>query len=323
MKTKSAHIFKSSFEEDVYKGLMSFPKKLSSKYIYDSEGDKLFQQIMQLPEYYLTRCEYEILNTEKTNICKAFDTTQEGFDLIELGAGDGTKTKVLLKELTTGNYSFTYKPIDISQNALDQLQASIHTELPKVAIAPQQGMYFEVLKQLKSISSRKKVIMMLGSNLGNLPHPMAIDFLKQIKEAMNPNDLLFMGLDMKKHPQQIINAYNDPKGVTAAFNKNLLHRINKELDANFNLANFMHWETYDPETGTAKSYLVATKKQEVDINALDMKVKFDEWETIHTEISQKYDDTIVKWLANQTGLNLVNSFTDAKKCFKNYLFKSS
>jgi len=133
--------------------------------------------------------------------------------------------------------------------------------------------------------------------------------------------MLFIGFDQKKNPQTILNAYNDETGVTEAFNKNLLTRINTEMDANFNLKNFKHWEVYDPETGTAKSFLVATKAQKVHINALDLEINFDQWETIHTEISQKYDDKTVAWLAGEAGLEIITDFTDSKAYYKNYLFK--
>lgn len=312
-----------AFKKDVYQGLSSFPKYLYSKYIYDATGDKLFQDIMALPEYYLTNCEFDILSTYTSEIAELFRGQGKGFDLIELGAGDGKKTKVLLKHLSDQEFNFVYKPIDISQNAIDDLTKTLSKELPKVRVDPEKGMYFEVLDRLKHYDSRKKVLMVLGSNIGNLLHPRAIEFLTQLKNVMNPNDLLFMGFDQKKHPQTILDAYNDPKGVTAAFNKNLLHRINRELGGQFDVDKFKHWEVYDPETGTAKSYLVAKEAMKVRIEALDLNISFDVWETIHTEISQKYDDKIVAWLAKEAGLLVATSFTDSKHYYKNYVFRKN
>ncbi|AEE18766.1 dimethylhistidine N-methyltransferase [Dokdonia sp. Hel_I_63] len=319
MTTKTTTIT-SAFSQEVTEGLTSFPKFLSSKYIYDKKGDKLFQDIMAMPTYYLTDCEFEIFETHKEAISKAF-TDSKGFDLIELGAGDGKKTKVLLKHLIERGDTFAYLPIDISQNVLDGLKKSVEREIPDIVIKPQQGTYFEVLEDVAGYNERKKVIMVLGSNIGNLLHPQAIDFLTNIQKAMTPGDLLYMGFDQKKNPQTILDAYNDPEGITEAFNKNLLHRINNEMDADFNPDNFKHWEVYDPETGTAKSYLVSTKDQSVTIKSLDLKVDFTAWETIHTEISQKYDDNIVEWLASESGLEIVNEFSDSKAYYKNYLFK--
>ena len=314
--------FASAFEEDVYKGLTNHPKYLFSKYIYDKKGDKLFQDIMNLPEYYLTNCEYNIMKNHAAEIAKSFNAP-EGFDLIELGAGNGKKTKVLLRYLVENNIDVNYLPIDISQNVLEELENSLKNEIPNLNIKIQQGTYFQILKKLADFNSRKKVIMMLGSNIGNLLHTDAIDFLRHIKETMGPEDMLFMGFDQKKHPQTIQDAYNDKTGVTEAFNKNLLIRINSEMKANFDPDTFMHWETYNPETGTAKSFLVSKKEQNVKIENLGLNVHFDAWETIHTEISQKYDDAVVRWLADQSGLKVTGSFIDERGYYKNYIFRNN
>ncbi len=323
MNSKDQKTIISTFEKEVYEGLTAFPKYLSSKYFYDEVGDDLFQQIMALPEYYLTRTEYQIFKVNKSDVVKSFDPDKKGFDLIELGAGDGKKTKILLKELLENNYDYTYMPIDISQNAVDGLVENLNQEMPEVTTQGQIGEYFEVLDRLKHMSDRKKVIMVLGSNIGNLLHPRAIQFLKKLCNAMHRDDLIFIGFDQKKHPQKVLDAYNDKTGVTAAFNKNVLARINKELTGNFDLDKFMHWETYDPESGTAKSYLVSKEKQTVDIDELSLQIHFEAWESIHTEISQKYDDDIVKWLAEESGLEIVKSFTDKNEDYKNYLIKKS
>lgn len=312
--------FKTAFEEDVYKGLTSHPKYLLSKYIYDEKGDKLFQQIMDMPEYYLTNCELGILQEYTATIADSFNAA-EGFDLIELGAGDGKKTKVLLKHLTEQNYEFTYLPIDISEHVLKVLEASVKKEMPGIDIKPQQGTYFKTLESLADFSKRKKVILVLGSNIGNLLHENAIEFLRNIQQAMAPEDMLFMGFDQKKNPQKILAAYNDPHGITEAFNKNLLVRINYELGGKFNPDTFKHWETYDPETGTAKSFLVSKLDQEVFIEAFNLKVHFDAWESIHTEISQKYDEKVVEWLASEAGLKIETRFADSEDCYRNYIFR--
>lgn len=323
MKTETKEVFIANFQKEVHEGLTAFPKYLSSKYFYDKEGDKLFQKIMELPEYYLTKTEFKIFEQNKSEIAKSFDSDKSGFDLVELGAGDGKKTKILLRELLNQSYDFSYKPVDISQNAIDGLVSDLQKEFPEINVEGLRGEYFGVLEHLKTINYRKKVIMFLGSNIGNLLHPRAINFLKKLKDSMTQDDLLFMGFDQKKHPQKILDAYNDKTGVTAAFNKNVLTRINRELDANFDLDAFMHWETYDPESGTAKSYLVSQKKQTVIINELGLEVNFEPWESIHTEISQKYDDDIVDWLAKESGLEVKGFFTDSDRYYKNYLFKKA
>ena len=285
--------YDTAFEEDVAKGLTSFPKYLLSKYIYDKKGDKLFQQIMNMPEYYLTNCELGIIEQHTASIADSFNG-KNGFDLIELGAGDGKKTKVLLKHLVAKHYDFNYLPVDISQHVLDELEEALKTEIPGVKIRTQQGTYFKTLEKLADYNSRKKVIMVLGSNIGNLLHEKAIDFLKNICEAMSEEDMLFMGFDQKKNPQQILDAYNDPHGITEAFNKNLLVRMNNELDADFNIEDFKHWETYNPETGTASSYLVSSKQQQIKIDKLGLTIHFDA---------------------------VTDEFSDSENCYKNYIFR--
>lgn len=320
MQEQTATIFETQFGEDVYKGLTDFPKHLSSKYFYDEKGDKLFQDIMHMPEYYLTDAEFDLLSCHKDEITQLFTEGSETFNLVELGAGDGKKTKILLQNLVDRNVDFKYLPIDISISVLNQLSKSLQEEIPEVCMEPQQGTYFESLAHVATLET-KKVILFLGSNIGNLLHPQAIGFLTQVQELMGEGDLLFVGFDQKKNPQTILDAYNDQAGITAAFNKNVLSRINSEMDGDFDLDTFLHWEVYDPETGTAKSYLVSRKSQTVKIKKLDLTVNFKAWETIHTEISQKYDNQTVEWLAEQSGLRIETHFTDSKNQYKNYLFK--
>jgi L-histidine Nalpha-methyltransferase len=314
--------FKTQFAADVFHGLTAYPKSLSSKYFYDKKGDELFQQIMNLPEYYLTGKEFAILEENKQQIGKIFNAS-EGFDLIELGAGDGKKTKILLRHFMNKKFLFKYLPVDISANVLSQLSKSLKKEIPGIILEPQQGMYREVLDRLADFRERKKVILFLGSNIGNLSQEEAVNFLKKISDSMTGEDLFFMGADQKKHPQKVLSAYNDSLGVTAAFNRNLLVRINRELKANFDPTTFLHWPVYDPESGVAKSFLVSKKEQTVQINSLNLEVVFAEWESIHTEISQKYDDTSIAWLAKETGLKITGSFSDSEKNFTNYIFQKS
>ncbi|MEJ1222612.1 L-histidine N(alpha)-methyltransferase [Sediminicola sp. 1XM1-17] len=321
MQDNTRTISMSQFEQEVYSGLTASPKYLSSKYFYDEKGDKIFQDIMAMPEYYLTNCEYDIFENHKSDIIKLFTQESKSFNLIELGAGDGKKTKILLKHLTASHIDFKYLPIDISQNALDQLEKSLQIEMPTLQTETLQGTYLETLERINSLRDTKKVILFLGSNVGNLMHQQAVSFLQQVQESMKEDDLFFVGFDQKKHPQTILDAYNDKSGITEAFNKNILIRINKELKANFIPDKFLHWETYDPETGTAKSFLVSKEEQLVNLQDLDLTVSFKQWESIHTEISQKYDDEIVSWLADRSGLKIVAQFSDHKKYYKNYAFK--
>src|SRR5690606_4454404 len=179
---------------------------------------------------------------------------------------------------------FNYLPVGISENVLLELEASLKEEILLLNIKIQQGTYFKTLEKLADYTSQKKVIMMLGSNIRNFLHRDAVDFLSNSAAAMRDEDMLFMGFDQKNHPQIILDAYNDPTGVTAAFNKNHLERINSELGGNFDVGEFLHWETYNPESGTAKSFMVSKREQDVHIEKLGLNVHFEQWENINTEI---------------------------------------
>lgn len=310
------------FGEEVYSGLTSPQKYLSSAYFYDETGDTLFQKIMELPEYYLTGSEFEILNTHKKEIAELF-SGPAGFDLFELGAGDAKKTKILLQQFLDTGLDFVYHPIDISGHALRDLSEKLEKEFPKLKISPLQGTYFGVLEQLGTFRNRKKVILFLGSNIGNLSPDTAVSLLQRIRAGMEREDLLFIGFDQKKDPAVILEAYNDSQGVTAAFNINILARINRELGGNFDVEGFRHWALYNPQSGEARSYLISQRDQEVEIKALDLKLKFRKWESIHTEISRKFDDAGIAEMAEDSGLKISGSFWDNRGFFKNYILQKA
>lgn len=322
MKNEPQRKFKNEFEADVYAGLNASPKHLSSRYFYDAQGDALFQQIMGLSEYYLSNLEFEILQTHKHKITELFDA-DAGFDLIEFGAGDGKKTKILLHHLQEQQVDFKYCPVDISENALGQLRESLHQTLPDLQVEPHIGTYSQVLEKLGDYRERKKVILFLGSNIGNFTPDAAISFLQQIRTSMGRDDLLFVGFDQKKHPQKTLDAYHDHAGVTEAFNKNLLHRINRELGAHFDPDSFLYWPIYDPEESVIKSYLLSKFAQKVHIEALDCEVSFQPWESIHMENSRKFDDCSVRHLARHAGLVVSEIFSDENNDYKDYIFRKS
>jgi len=309
------------FAIDVLSGLSAKQKKLSSKYFYDDNGSKIFQDIMQMPEYYLTDCELEILETNKQEIFEVFTNGGNKYDLIELGAGDGLKTKVLLSHFLDQKANFEYIPIDISEEAVKNLVIDIEKELPGVKIDGKIGDYFKLIEELNQYDHSKKVLLFLGSNIGNFNDESSINFLKKLKSVMNIGDLIFIGFDLKKDSDIILNAYNDPHGHTATFNLNLLQRINNELHANFILSNFRHKEVYDPQSGTAKSFLISLIKQEVEIRDLNKIISFEEGESIFMEMSQKYDLEMIDSLANNTGFEIVRNFYDKRQYFVNSLWK--
>lgn len=308
------------FADDVLRGLSSTPKQLSSKYFYDDEGSRLFQEIMRLPEYYPTRAEYKIFTENTEGICNAFTTGGRAIDLIELGAGDGTKTAVLVGYFLRHDVDFTYSPIDISQEANDALSQRFRDKFPDLRIKPHTGDYFEVLESLRNGSERRKVLMFLGSNIGNFQRDQAVEFFKRLRAIMNDDDRLFIGFDMQKDPRVIVSAYDDPLGVTAAFNLNLLRRINRELGADFDLDKFSHYAQYRPVECAARSFLISREKQTVTIKALGRSFDLEQWEAIFMEISQKYTRTMIEELARASGFAIETEFFDEENFYTDSLW---
>lgn len=311
----------SQFAEDVLRGLSSTPKQLSSKYFYDDEGSRLFREIMQLPEYYPTRAELKVFTENKEAIHEAFVDGADAIDVIELGAGDGMKTAVLIEHFLTKGVDFTYSPIDISQEANDTLSSRFREKFPELRIDPHTGDYFKVLTSLKNGSDRRKIVMFLGSNIGNFQRQQAVDFFHQLRAVMNPNDRLFIGFDMQKDPRVIVAAYDDPQGVTAAFNLNLLRRINRELGADFDLEKFSHYAQYRPIECAARSFLISREKQTVTIDALKRSFEIDQWEAIFMEISQKYTRAMIEELAAASGFEIETEFFDEENFYTDSLWR--
>lgn len=312
-----------AFAEDVLRGFTSTPKQLSSKYFYDDEGSRLFQEIMKLPEYYPTRAEFKIFSEQADAIYKAFTDDVKTIDLIELGAGDGTKTAVLIEHFLSQKTDFTYSPIDISKEACDALSEKFNVKFPGLKINPHHGDYFKILDSLKNGNGRRKVILFLGSNIGNFNRQQAVDFFRQIRDVMNENDRLFIGFDMQKDPRVIVQAYDDSQGTTAAFNLNLLRRINRELGADFDLDKFSHYAQYRPVECAARSFLISRETQAVHIDALNRSFEFDQWEPIFMEISQKYTRAMIDELAAESGFEIAVTFLDTENFYCDSLWLPS
>ncbi len=309
-----------SFEQEVLEGLSLPAKKLSSKYFYDDKGSRIFREIMAMPEYYPTKCELRIFQTHAADIVAV---TQKGnLNIIELGAGDASKTYYLLKAWLESGNEFVYSPLDISQEALDQAKNSLAKRLPQLKVKPIQGEYFEVLERISNDTSKtNKLVLFLGSNLGNFNLEGASAFLNKLYEALNPGDQLLIGIDLKKSPNIILPAYSDPGGITARFNLNLLNRINKELGGDFKLKNFKHYASYEPETGEVRSFLISQKEQDVHIKAVNKSFHFDEMESIHTEISKKYGQEEFKKLIKDVGFTWKEAYYDSNLYFMDVLME--
>lgn len=302
------------FLQEVLAGLNDSPKHLSSKYFYDEAGDKLFQQIMASDEYYPTNCEMEIFSQQTVDLAATLKNGFTDFDLIEMGAGDATKSSYLLQQLVNDRVNFTYCPIDISKSMIKHLEAEMPKRIKVLKIMGLAGEYFQMLEKASKISSKRKVVLFLGSNIGNIPIDETAHFCKELRSHLNKGDLILIGFDLKKNPNVIRAAYNDKQGFTKDFNLNLLTRINRELNADFDLSQFEHYPSYDPQSGACKSYLISLKDQTVRIGEADF-VHFKKHESIFMEISQKFSVEETDAIALASGFKTIRHFTDSKGWF--------
>ncbi|MGB0980091.1 MAG: L-histidine N(alpha)-methyltransferase [Croceimicrobium sp.] len=305
--------------QDVIHGLQSEDKYLLSRYFYNEEGDRLFQEIMELDEYYLTRAEKEIFQIHAADICAEFPS--DAYRIAELGAGDGTKTRYLLEAALKAKSKFEYFPIDISPNVLNILKAKLEKALPSLKIKGLAQEYFEALSTLAQLSDIPLVVLFLGSNIGNFRRDNVDTFIAKLSDSLRPGDLFLLGVDKKKDPNRILAAYNDSRGITAAFNFNSLKRINADLGGNFDLQKFSYYNNYDPHSGESRSYLISKEEQEVFIKAAKQSFHFEAHEAIHTETSRKYGASDLQKLASRHGFKIKREFSDEQKLFRNQIWE--
>lgn len=308
-----------AFLNDVLKGLTSSPKYLNSKYFYDKKGDELFQKIMETDEYYLTNAEMEIVSKQTSQIVDKIIEESPTADVVEFGPGDAIKSVYLLKELSTRKALKNYLPIDISENIIHLLDKNLPKKIPGISILGFVGEYLEMLAETCKLPRERKLVLFLGANIGNFKFPEMFQFFNRLKSLLSENDLLLVGFDLKKDPKKILAAYNDQNGYTSEFNLNLLRRINKDLDANFQINNFEHYATYDPETGACKSFLISTRPQSVRIkNTL---IQFEKYESVFMEISQKYSVSQINEIAANSGFEVLQHYFDHNNYFVDVLLK--
>lgn len=308
-----------AFKRDILEGLRKDQKTLPSKYFYDEIGDRIFQEIMAMPSYYLPDCEREILRDKSTDIFEKIKGNKEKIDIVELGAGDGTKTVELLRVGDNLNAIEHYIPLDISPNILEVNEKNVKNVIPHLSVQPIAGDFFKTLKEINTADQRKLVLFM-GSNIGNFPHEKAVSFLQLLKDALNKEDYILIAFDLKKNPKTILKAYNDDEGITKRFNLNILHRMNRELGCKINVDNFDHYPYYDPISGRTYSYIVSLEKQSIWID--NEEIQFAKNEVIHTEISKKYSLADVEMLMNEVGFETVDHFLDHKEFYTLSLVKT-
>jgi L-histidine Nalpha-methyltransferase len=304
-----------SFAEDVELGLSSSPKTLPCKLFYDQAGSALFEQITSLPEYYLTRTELAILSERGAEIAEA---VRPGVTVVELGSGTATKTTTLLQAFSRRQLRVEYFPVDISPAALAEARERVESQCTRVSVRPVVADFSDGFGFLRGIPGRK-LVLYLGSSIGNFDPGPAIEMLSQIRSHLAPGDALLLGTDLVKDPSILVPAYDDAQGVTEQFDKNILARLNRELGANFDLAFFRHVAVWNPEKSRMEISLESLRPQVVNLGLINLRVRFANGERIHTESSYKYTVPMVQELLELSGFSLDATWFDSRAWFALHL----
>jgi dimethylhistidine N-methyltransferase len=297
-----------SFAEDVRTGLGVRPYTLPPKYFYDDLGSALFDAITRLPEYYLTRVERDLLATYGTAIVSAFD---EPLELVELGSGSAAKTRVIIEAILERQERLTFHPIDISPDALIESSHGLLAAHEALSVSAYASDYFTLLRERRLTTRDRALALYLGSNVGNFEPAAARELFTLLGGSLRAGDGLLVGYDLKKDASVLELAYNDATGVTAAFNKNLLARINRELGGNFDLGAFSFAARYDTPAGAIRSYLRAERRVTVEIPGAGVSPAFAVGETIHTESSYKFTPDEMTAIVAAGGFAERATYTDA------------
>jgi dimethylhistidine N-methyltransferase len=308
---------KNTFAEDVSLGLTSFPKGLHPKYFYDSRGSELFEQICKTPEYYVTRTEASILERYSDEIAGLNHSIK---NIVELGSGSSIKTKYVLSSFINSSGSITYLPIDVS-DIIVQCSRKLLDEFEGLSIKDIISEYEEGLEVTGELVDSPKMILFLGSSIGNFTQNEAKRLLTCISSVMNEDDTFLIGFDLVKDIDVLNAAYDDNAGVTAKFNINILKRINNELGGNFDLSKFSHKAFFNNDFSRVEMHLESTKEQVVYIRDIDVSIHFEEGETIHTENSYKFTDEMISEIASDAGLRVNKTWKDPKNYFGLCLMK--
>ncbi len=300
-----------AFCETLWRGLSATPKSIPPRFFYDRAGSDLFERITDLPEYYPTRTEAAILEAHADEIVAAVGA---GMTLVEFGSGSSRKTRLLIEAALRRQNALTYVPIDISRAFLRESSEALLDEYPGLSIHALAGEYFDAARALPPADG-PRLILFLGSNVGNLSHEEAVEFLRRVRASMAPHDRLLVGTDMVKEVAILEAAYDDAQGVTAAFNLNLLARINRELGAHFDLDGFVHAAPWDAENERIEMRLVSRGDQRVRVDALDHTFEFADGEAIVTEWSQKYTRESFASLCARARFDVDRIWTDERGWF--------
>ena len=304
-----------SYAQEVREGLLQVPKALPSKLFYDERGSALFEEITRLPEYYLTQTELKILRDKAESIA---DAVQPGSAIVELGAGTAAKTCTLLNAFARRQLRVRYYPVDISSAALNEARERVLRESPQVSFRPVIADFSGGFRFLSDIP-HPKLVLYLGSSIGNFDLQSAVNMLGEVRTYLSPGDALLLGTDLAKDSRFLLPAYDDAQGVTAEFNRNLLYRLNAEFNGNFNPRLFRHIAMWNRKDSRMEMHLESACKQDVELRLMGLQVHFAAGERIHTENSYKYTQPMIDEILTASGFQRDKTWTDSKNWFALHL----
>lgn len=302
---------------EAYRGLTARPKTLCPWLFYDEEGSRLFEEITRLDEYYVTRTERSIFEADQDKIITAArdgGSTPPPLTIIELGAGTATKTGILLAAAVRAQGSVNYHAIDVSESALAAAKQNIEEHVSGVNVVTRTADYTDGLGAIEA-EGHRKLVLYIGSSIGNFESAAALEVLRGIRSQLVPTDRLLLGVDMVKDLPTLLAAYDDARGVTAAFNRNILLRLNRELGANFHTQCFRHRVRWNGELSRIEMHLESLVRQTVDLPALGIEISLRRGETIHTENSYKFTVERMNQMLTRSGFRVQQRWTDPKKWF--------
>jgi L-histidine Nalpha-methyltransferase len=300
--------------DDVRRGLTAPSKSLPPWLFYDEAGSRLFEQITELPEYYLTRTERSIL-AEHSDAILSRACNGQALRIVELGAGSAAKTRLLLQAALRRLPSVVYEPIDVSYTALEDACRNIEGAMPQVEVVPRVMDYTQEFELDDSSQRERRLVLYIGSSIGNFEPDEAVGLLRRVRSCLRPGDSILLGVDLVKDESTLQAAYDDPMGVTAAFNRNVLLRLNRESGADFDPGAFAHRALWNTGASRIEMHLESLTDQTVRLDILDLEVDFKEGETIHTENSYKFPPGGVEALLSSAGFNPALTWTDRREWF--------